>query len=273
MPVVEVRIGDEELDRAGADVADRLDGSARRVVQDLAHLVADRRRRCLLDDLLVAALDRAVTVADDPARAVGVGHDLHLDVARGRQVGLDEHRGVAERRERLGTGSGELALEVLGVGDDAHAATAATRRCLDQQREVGLLGLGRVDAEDRHAGLVHQLLGADLVAHRVDRVGRRADPGQPGLGDVAGERGVLRQEAVAGVDRVGAGLEGGGDDEVAAEIGVRRRVARQPYGDIGVTDERRPRIGVGVDRDRTDAEVATRTEHPPRDLSAVGNEN
>ena len=137
----EVRVRDEELDGACADIVDSLDSSARRIVEDLAHLVTDRRRRCFFDDFLVPALDRAVTVADDPARAVGVGHDLHLDVTRGRQVGLDEHGGVAERRQRLGACGCELTLEVLGVGDDAHTAATTARRCLDQQREVRLLAL------------------------------------------------------------------------------------------------------------------------------------
>ena len=50
-------------------------------------------------------------------------------------------------------------------------------------------------------------LDVDLVAHRADRVGRRADEGQPGVGDRLGEVGVLGQEAEARVDRVGAGAQ------------------------------------------------------------------
>ncbi len=37
LAAVEVRVGDEELDRAGADVVDRLDRGARRVVQRRAY--------------------------------------------------------------------------------------------------------------------------------------------------------------------------------------------------------------------------------------------
>ena len=77
---------DDELDRAGADVADRPgrgDGG-------LAHAGAQRRRSCpgagrLLDHLLVAALHRAVALEQVDAVAVAVGEDLHLDVARPRR--------------------------------------------------------------------------------------------------------------------------------------------------------------------------------------------
>ena len=48
-------------------------------------------------------------------RGMRVGQDLDLDVAGGRQVGLDKHRGVAERRQRLGPGRGQFTLEVAGI--------------------------------------------------------------------------------------------------------------------------------------------------------------
>ena len=106
-------VGGEELDGAGARVADRPrrgDGGGE---QRLAHPgdALDERRRRFLDHLLVAALDRALPLAERPHRAVLVGHDLHLDVVPGRQVRLAEHRRVAERRRRLGLGRGDLPIE------------------------------------------------------------------------------------------------------------------------------------------------------------------
>ena len=58
--------------------------------------------------------------------------------------------------------------------------------------------------------------------------GRRADEDQARVGAGPGERGVLGQEPVAGVDGVGAGGGGRGDDEVAAQVGVGGRRAGQP---------------------------------------------
>ena len=254
----------EELDRAGAAVVDRLGRLAGGVVERGADLLAQARCRRLLHHLLVSALQGTVPVAVD-ARA----DDLDLHVPSALDVRLDEDRPVAERRLRLGLRGRDLAVQVGERADDPHAAAAATGGRLDQQREVRLARvLGRLQGRD--PGLPHQLLGADLRAHRVDRLGRRADPGQPGTDDRAGEVGVLGQEAVARVDRVGAGGLGGGQHHGGVEVGLGRGVAGQRYGDVSLADVRQPGVRVGVDRDRRDAERAAGAEHPRRDLGAVG---
>jgi hypothetical protein len=161
----------EELDGARAAVADRGRGGGGRGVQAFAHRRVDHRRRGLLDDLLVAALDGALALADRPDRAVHVGQDLHLDVPPGGQVGLAEHGRVAERRGGLGTGGLDLVGQVGEGAHDAHAPPAATGRGLDQHRQVGLDDGGRVEfGQHRHARGGHQLLRRDLRAHRVDGV-------------------------------------------------------------------------------------------------------
>ena len=94
----------QALDRPGAAVADRagrLDGD---LADPRAQLVVDRRRRRLLDELLVAALDRAVPLAEMDDVAVGVGEHLHLDVAWVLEVALDVDRRVGEVRLALAPG-------------------------------------------------------------------------------------------------------------------------------------------------------------------------
>ena len=80
----EVAVLVEALDGAGVDVA----AAARDLHRGLAHrgadLVAQRGRGALLDELLVAALRRAVALAEAHDVAVRVGEDLQLDVARAR---------------------------------------------------------------------------------------------------------------------------------------------------------------------------------------------
>ena len=88
---------------------------------------------------------------------------------------------------------------------DAHAAAAAAGRRLDQHRELGDR-LGVEVGQDGHARRPHQPLGLDLEAHRGDR---RAAAGRPRSGPApvtaSANAGVLGQEAVPGMDRVGAG--------------------------------------------------------------------
>ena len=93
--------------------------------------------------------------------------------------------------------------EVLGAGRPACRGRRRRRDALTSSGKSPRSVVGCL--EDRHAGLRHRSLGLDLGAHRVDRLGRRADPDQAGVLDRAGELGVLGQEAVAGVDGVGAG--------------------------------------------------------------------
>ncbi len=57
--------------------------------------------------------------------------------------------------------------------------------------------------------------------------------------------GVLREEAVAGVDRLGAAESGGLDDGGSVEV-----AGRQQDGFIGLGHEGRVRVGLDVDRDR-----------------------
>ena len=261
----------EELDRAGAPVVDRLGGPSGGLVQGGDDVRGETRGRRLLDHLLVAALHGAVALPEHEHLAPAVADHLDLDVPSALDVRLDEDGAVAEGGRRLGLRGGDLGVQVLEPAHDPHAAATAAGGRLDQQGQVGLgRPVGRL--QGRHAGLAHQPLGLDLGAHRLDRLGRRADPGEPGRLDGAGEVGVLGQEAVAGVDRVGASAPGGVEDQVDAQVGVRRGAARQAYGDVGLRHEGQAGVGVGVHRHRLDAEPAAGREDAAGDLATVGDE-
>ncbi len=118
----------DELDRAGEVVVDRLgerDGL-------LAHLAAGRlveqRRRRFLDDLLVAALDRAFALAEIDDVAVLVAEHLDFDVAGIDDEFLDEDAVVAERRLRLGLGEAEA------FGDFARSNARCACPCRRRRR-------------------------------------------------------------------------------------------------------------------------------------------
>ncbi len=94
-------LGQEELARAGALVADGAGDPERGLRQPASRRLLDGRGRRLLEDLLVPALDRAVTLAEMDAVPVAIEQDLDLDVARPFDQPLEDEPVVAERGDRL----------------------------------------------------------------------------------------------------------------------------------------------------------------------------
>ena len=138
--------------------------------------------------------------------------------------------------------------------------------------------VGRADRLDgagqqRQAGLAHQLARGGLVAHLLHHVGARPDEGDALVGADLGEVGVLGEEAVAGMDRLGAGLQRRADDARDLEVALRGRGGADVDGLVGEAHHRRVGVGGRVDRDRLDAELATRPGHAQRDLAAVGDQD
>src|SRR5215218_8581523 len=73
---------DEELERAGVEIAHGTARALRSLLHRLTLLGRERRRRRLLDELLVATLDRALALAEREHVSLAVGKHLHLDVPR-----------------------------------------------------------------------------------------------------------------------------------------------------------------------------------------------
>jgi hypothetical protein len=235
-------------------VADRLGRVDRDLADLLAQLVVDQRRGRLLDQLLVAALDRAVALAEVDRVALLVGEHLDLDVARVRQVALEVDGVVGEELLALARGALERLLELLGLLGDAEALAAAAARGLDRDRVADVLGdllrvLERLDrlggaGHDRHAGVLHQLAGAGLGAHRLDGAAGRPDERDPVLLQRLGEAGVLGQEAVAGVHGLGARLLADLDDLVDLEVGLGGRARADQVRLAGPLDVLRVAVGL-----------------------------
>ncbi len=169
---VGVRV-EQELDGAGVHVAHVPGERDGRLGDHAAYVVADGRGGCLLQHLLVPALGGAVALVQVHDVAVGVGEDLHLDVAPVLDVPLDQQGVVAERGERLALGRGHR-LGELGLGaHDAHALAATAGRGLDQHRERHLAEAVGAVARDGPAGhhgdtgLDGDLAGGVLAAHPV----------------------------------------------------------------------------------------------------------
>ncbi len=202
-----------------------------------AQRLVDGRRRRLLDDLLVAALDRALPLEQMHHVAVGVAEDLHLDVPRGVEVALEEHGAVAEaaaasRRRWPPRSAAPASLRTTRMPrpPPPNAALTSTGKPIcsaaDGARPAASAGSGSARGVDRSTGprraararpaAGHQLLGRDLGAHGLDGLRRGPDEDQTGRRAGPGEAGVLGQEAVAGVEASAPGPPGRGDDGVGA---------------------------------------------------------
>src|SRR5438552_1794360 len=195
---VEVAAVEHELGRARVLVADRPPEPDSRFAHLLAQLLVKGWGRRLLEHLLVTPLHRALALTERDHGAVRVRKQLDLDVPRSLDVALAEDPVVAEGRLGLAPRGLERLVELRGPAHDAHAAPAASGGSLDDQREADLLRLPAWD--DRHARLLREPLRLELVTAGAQCLGRRSDPRQLGGLHRLGEVGVLREEAVAGMD-------------------------------------------------------------------------
>src|SRR4029453_2754972 len=82
--------GEQELHCAGTDIPDRAGGCDGCIAEGRPQIGVDRGGGRLLDDLLMPALDGALSFAQRYHGSVAVRDDLHLDVAPRRQVPLAE---------------------------------------------------------------------------------------------------------------------------------------------------------------------------------------
>ena len=271
-----------------------LDGARPDVVDGARRLHADRadagpqllahdplRRRGLLDQLLVAALDRAVALAQVDHVAVAVGEHLHLHVARVRQVALQVHRGVGEELLAFARGALEGVLQLLlGERHPEPLATATTGRLhghreaelplgdLERllERRHGLRGPGH----DRHPCGLHELTRTRLRAHRLDGARGRPDEHDAGLLARGREARVLGEEAVAGMDRLRARPPGDLDDLLDVQVVLCRRAGAEVVGLPGARHVARLAVELRVDRHGLHVQLLRRPDDPQRDLAAVG---
>ena len=178
---VEAAVGvEQELDGAGADVAHRRRRLHRRRSHGATQLGREHRRGRFLDHLLVAALERALALAERDHVAVLVAEHLDLDVARPHQELLDVHRVVAEARQRLRARGAKRRRQIRRRGHHPHALAAAAGGGLEHHRVAhrrgGALGAGEIGqrliaaGNDRNALLDREPAALDLRAHRRDRL-------------------------------------------------------------------------------------------------------
>ncbi len=209
----------------------------------------------------MAPLHRAIPLPERQHGAVRIGKQLDLDVPRALDVALAEDRAVTERGFGLPLCGRERLVEAGGIADDAHAAAAAARSGLHDERIPDLVRFPR--RHHGHAGLHGDSLGSQLVAAESQGLRRRADPGESGCRNGFREVRVLRQKPVARMDRVRSRLARGTQMLRRIEVrGDRNRLAgRARVEGVGV-------VGSGH-RDGVELELAAGPEDAHGDLAAV----
>ena len=277
----EVVAVDQELEGAEAAILHGLGHRGRRIDDLLAHRRLQVRAGRQLDDLLAAALQGAFALAQRRDAALAVTDDLHLDVARLAHQPLGIESAVAEGRLRLGRRTREGIGDVAFVRDQPHAAPAAAGDRLE--RDAGLCMLleerrraGDIDRavgarQHRHLALLGLRSRARLVAEQLELLRRRADEGDLRLGAGARQPGILRQEAVARMDRVAPAALGRRDHGGDIEIG-RRAAPAQRHRLVDPLHVQRGGVVLGKDADRGDAQLRRRLGDADGDLAAIGDQ-
>ncbi len=107
--------------------------------------------------------------------AVRVTHDLEFDVTRSREIFLDVHVTVPERRERFRSRQLKGARKILGIGRDAHSLSAAAGGGLDDDGESDLDREPRVPRPHPRQGPVNR----ELIGTPTSCIARRAEALSP----------------------------------------------------------------------------------------------
>ena len=273
----------QELERPDTLVAGGENGANRQVAESLASRLGHGRRRTLLDDLLVAPLDAAITLTKVNAVPVLVDQDLDLNVAALLDPFFEVDGVVTKGGLRLRAGQQQRGLHLPRGPNQAHAAAAAARRRLEQHRVACLLGLRQpvveIADDPTAAGNRRQAVGGEHPAHGVltcealEHLRAGADEVQVVRGAHLRKAGVLRQEAVAGMHRVAAADQGGGDERGLVQVAAPRFGWSDADRLVGEAHGEGLAVSLRIGDDRRHAKVPARPQDAHRDLATVRDQN
>ena len=228
-------------------------------------------------------LRRAFALAQMHHVAVLIGQNLHFDVPRPFDVSFQIDAGIAEGRLGFGRRLLQGALQRQVVGRHAHAAAAAAGRGLDQHGKADFVGQPHrfffvadqpiAARHDGHFGLAGHFAGRVFVAQLRHRFRRRADEVDVATAADFVEVRVLRQEAVAGMNRLHVADFGRADHAVDLQIAFGRFRRPDAIRLVGQFQIMRTAIGLAEDGDRFDAQFAAGADHPQSDFTAIGHQN
>jgi len=276
---------DDEFHRPGRAIFHLLGQRDRLFAHRLAGCLIQERGWGFFDHLLMASLDGTFPLPQIQAGALSIGQNLNFDMAGFFNEFFNEDTVVAKAAAPFIHGRYQTLPGLFIIMGDAHALAAAAGRGLQHHRIADvvrnphrLFGVGNRLQESRHSADARgqsQLLGFDLVAHRLNRADRRADEGNALFLQPLCKALVFRQEAIARMHSLCARLLTGLNDVIDHQIAFRRRrrsdqhrFATQRQGRLHM---QRLRIRLRIHRDRHDPHLMGRAHHPTGNFPAIGN--
>src|SRR5207248_7166564 len=112
-----------------------------------------------------------------------------------------------------------------------------------------------------------------FIADKLHGLLRRADELDLALATYLGEMRILREKAIAGVNRLDIGDLGGTDDACDVEIALRRRPGADADSLVRQAQIGGIPVGLAKDGDDLNAEVLAGPNHAQGDFTAIGHEN
>ena len=273
---------DQKFDRAQPAIVQRF-AQAHRVACDVVQKRSGQTPgRGFLDDLLVAALKRAIAFEQVNHMPLSVTCDLHFDMA-----GLGQE---TFQQKSFGTEGGfcfaQRAFDVLDqrgfVSDEPLPSPTTAADRLEQHRQAhlahllgNLLGIGpRTFGARNHrdAGRHGGLFGAGLVAETFKRFRRRPHEDHAGGFDRTGKIGVFGQKAITGMDRIRAHRLRGGNHRVDFQIALGCRSGADTDRFADLADMQGIGVGLRMHADGNDTAGPRSARDPAGNFAAVGDQ-
>ena len=272
---------DQEFDRAGIHIVDILHQFDSCIADVLSECLRKRPCRRHFDDLLVTALDGAVTFEEMHHIAVLITHDLHFDMLRVHDAAFDIDFIITESHLRFGTRTVVRFFQIFHAVDISHAASAAAIDGFDHDREsVGFCeSLHFIKAVNRTLGpRDHRDLrffclnaGIHLVTEHNEMFDLRPDENDAFFFAALSELRIFSKEAVARMNGIDVMFLTDTDDIFDVKVCVDRLIPfTDQVGFICTVSVQGQDIFFRIDSHGADAHFTAGSEYADRDLAAVG---
>ncbi len=173
-------------------------------------------------------------------------------------------------------------FELFGLANNPHSAAAAPEGGLDDQR-IADRGRGiqrlfnrgdvaRGGRQQRKTAFLGRRSGGNLVAHAGNDFRCGSDEYQAGLRDTGSKFRVLAEQPIAGVNRLRPTLSGRLEDSFDVQIRVASGRAPDPDCLIGESSMQSTCVGIAVDGNATNTQLAAGAQHSHSDFASVGNQ-